>query len=221
METKKKLLYIYSLSLFLVLITLVIFARFVFYSEFKDLEYRKIDQINELVRKEILKDLGQLSFKNKEWSTRQENYNTLKSKDYKKFETNLNLSALRSLNIDLILYGSNTKFLDGFNLGYDHDKNSIGLQRIPSKLIDKINKSNALSGNKRTLEIFNFGDHGSWLISHLPVTDRYGVEESAGQLIMGKKLDQSYLEKLSHKLGINIKIKGIKKTVDSVKYKVD
>ncbi|GEM_PF-4297239 len=221
MDTKKKLLYIYSLSLSLVLITLVIFGRFVFYSEFEDLEYRKVDQINELVRKEILKDLGQLSFKNKEWSTRQTNYEALKIEDYKKFETNLNLSALRSLNIDLILYGNTSTFLDGYNLGYDHDNNSIGLKKIPKDLINKINTNQSLAANKSNLEIFNFKEHGTWLISNLPVTDRYGVERSAGKLIMGKKLDKSYFEKLSYKLGINIKIKGIKQTVDSIKYKDD
>ncbi|PIK16060.1 MAG: hypothetical protein CES88_04835 [Halobacteriovorax sp. JY17] len=221
METKRKLLYIYSLSLILVISTLVIFARYVFYSEFETLEYKKIEINNEIVRKEILKDLGELSFKNIEWATRETNYLLLKNKDFSSFERNLNFSALRNQNIDLLIFGGNNLLVKGYNLASDHDESSIGLQKISPDLLKLINENKTIQSGETVLEIFNFGSFGSWLISQRPITDRYAMEASVGRLIMGKKLDSSYFNKLSSKLAIKVFYKGIESSVQSKKYKVD
>ena len=220
MEIKKKLLYIYTISLILVISSLVIFARFVFYAEFETLENKKISTNNEIVRKEILKDLGTLSFKNMEWASRESNYSILKEKRYLEFEKSLNLSALRNQGIDLIIYGDTKSFINGYNLATDQDNYSAGLQALAKSLLKKFSDNETIRDSSTVLEIFNFGESGSWLISQKSITDRYGLEESVGRLILGKKLDESYFNKLSEKLAIKVFYKGIESTFDNTSYKV-
>jgi len=220
METKKKLQYIYILTLTLVIGTLIFFARYLFYSQFENLEYKKIGINNDLVRNEILKNLGEINFKNKEWSSRQTIYELMEKKDYRALEKNLNLSALRNLNIDLILYGDEREYINGYNLSYDHDFSSIGLQQVPTELIKKINYDEYLKKNEEILEIYDLKDFGVWLISEIPITKRYQVN-SVGKLLMAKKIDASYFRRLSQNLAVKVYFKGVENEKADSTYQLD
>lgn len=189
-------------------------------SNLKKTEISYINSKLEINHNIIRDSLDSLTILNKDWSAWDATLNFVKFKDENYIKNNLNDSTFNDLKINLFIV------LDKLNnikyIKYYNNLSPNSTNKPPKELTDYINKNIELLCNHKTINssingIISVGGKPV-LFSSAPITNSTYNSPISGTLIVGKYIDNSFVNKIKTITGCNITINLIKNIKDNGTY---
>lgn len=207
MKLRTKMLFIVGLTFLGLIIILFAISKFIITSSFTRLEEQNTRVDIQRSLHSFSDDLNYLSYINADWSNWDDTYKFIEDVNGEYIDTNLGDKTFIGLRLNYIIY-LNTSGRVVFSKGVDINNDNEPLA-VPDSLLEHFNTKDPLINHPGPESVVNgviLLPEGQMLISSLPIVTSDGKGPVRGALIMGRYLTDQYIEQLSEKTQLSIKL---------------